>query len=149
MHCFLVLLPLNAVFSLCDQNVCENGGNCTQHVFEYFCECPSSYTGTFCEIGKKALAVSAEYEYLYIGMHQDYTDLHSSNNPLQSQEHHNQCLNTATYPHCIPAPVLITICMPYIINPKMTTIHTQYGARISVCGCHPLPRLFLGPLYCQ
>ena len=38
-----------AVFSTCDQNVCENGGTCTQHLFEYKCDCPPSHFGSYCE----------------------------------------------------------------------------------------------------
>ena len=37
------------VFSACDQNVCENGGTCTQHDLKYRCDCPSSYSGSYCE----------------------------------------------------------------------------------------------------
>ena len=39
-----------AVYSACDQNVCQNGGTCSQHIFEYMCECTSAHSGSFCEM---------------------------------------------------------------------------------------------------
>ena len=44
-NCFLC-----AVYSACDQNVCQNGGTCSQHIFEYICECTPAYCGSFCEM---------------------------------------------------------------------------------------------------
>ena len=34
---------------------CENGGNCTDGVNEYICNCVTGYTGTDCETGKLLL----------------------------------------------------------------------------------------------
>ena len=32
--------------------MCQNGGTCSQHIFEYMCKCTSAYSGTFCEISE-------------------------------------------------------------------------------------------------
>jgi hypothetical protein len=39
-------IPVNTP---CDVNVCQHGGNCSQHVFTRTCECPPGFTGSYCE----------------------------------------------------------------------------------------------------
>jgi len=37
------------VYSECDVNRCENGGECIKQGVSYICNCGSSYRGLFCE----------------------------------------------------------------------------------------------------
>jgi len=51
---FLSLCIASTVTTECDVNtaaLCINGGMCNQHILTYTCECPSGYTGIFCEEG--------------------------------------------------------------------------------------------------
>ena len=48
-YVYYVYIILYAVFSACDRNVCLNGGTCSQHDFEYRCDCPPFYSGLYCE----------------------------------------------------------------------------------------------------
>lgn len=41
-----------AMFTACDVNPCENGGNCSMLVGSYICSCPFEYSGSQCQICK-------------------------------------------------------------------------------------------------
>ena len=46
---------------------CENGGNCTDGVNEYICNCVTGYTGTDCETGKLLqIALLKECPFIYM-----------------------------------------------------------------------------------
>ena len=97
----LCLLFNYAVFSTCDQNVCENGGTCTQHVFEYKCNCPPSHSGSYCEIGEyvyamTTLAVVGNLVICNIALPFFHN---SSCNPKQLQCHPGQCSGGCSGPH--------------------------------------------------
>ena len=47
------------MYSPCDQNLCQNGGTCRQHIFEYLCNCPSVFNGSFCETGEQTAVFSS------------------------------------------------------------------------------------------
>ena len=51
----------------CMPNPCENGGNCTDGVNEYFCTCIPGYTGTDCETGKLLQTLLQKYILPYVG----------------------------------------------------------------------------------
>ena len=50
----------------CMPNPCENGGNCTDGVNEYFCTCIPGYTGTDCETGKLLQTLLQKYILPYV-----------------------------------------------------------------------------------
>ena len=39
----------------CGSTPCQHGGNCTDHVNFYTCQCPPGYTGDNCETGKNTV----------------------------------------------------------------------------------------------
>jgi len=45
----------NSVIDDCDPNPCENGGNCTDEVNTFTCDCEEDFTGMRCEESKNQL----------------------------------------------------------------------------------------------
>ena len=39
----------------CVSSPCDNGGDCSDHVNSYTCNCSNGYNGTHCEFGKYAV----------------------------------------------------------------------------------------------
>ena len=49
MNAFLNLNTFIIVVLECEENICENGGNCTRHINDLTCDCLPGSTGFLCE----------------------------------------------------------------------------------------------------
>ena len=47
----LIYVVYSTVVQTCEENICENGGNCTRHVNDYTCMCSPGFSGFLWEEG--------------------------------------------------------------------------------------------------
>uniref|UniRef100_A0A672J3J8 Coagulation factor IX-like n=1 Tax=Salarias fasciatus TaxID=181472 RepID=A0A672J3J8_SALFA len=52
LHCFTRCVCISSDSDQCESSPCVNQGSCEDHIGSYTCTCPSSFTGTNCEIGE-------------------------------------------------------------------------------------------------
>ena len=50
---FLLFFGYNLDINDCAEQPCQNGGNCTDEVNDFRCDCVAGYTGKNCSIGKE------------------------------------------------------------------------------------------------
>ena len=48
-ECVCVCVFQIVVSTTCENNICENGGSCSQNVNDVTCDCASGFTGFVCE----------------------------------------------------------------------------------------------------
>jgi hypothetical protein len=49
---FSIFIPELKYFTACVSQPCNSGGHCYHDNNEFFCHCPSTYTGKTCDTGK-------------------------------------------------------------------------------------------------
>ena len=54
---FFVVFGYNLDINDCTEQPCQNGGNCTDEVNDFRCDCVVGYTGKNCSIGEENLSL--------------------------------------------------------------------------------------------